>query len=132
MREMKRTQAIIKRVTGRMPKYFRPPFGEVDERIATIAKTVGLTTIRYDIASGDPDPGLPPQRIVQVVVRDAKGGSIVVFHMNRNGVHTAEILPEVIRELRQKGFVLVTVGDMLNNAGSEVNTTETQSQKKVP
>jgi peptidoglycan-N-acetylglucosamine deacetylase len=131
MREMQRTQAIIKKVTGKTPKYFRPPFGEVDERVATIAKAAGLTTIQYDIASGDPDPKLSPQRIVRVVVREAKGGSIIVFHMNRNGVHTAEILPEVIQKLRLKGFVLVTVGDMLKETNGDVKA-ETQSRGKNP
>ncbi len=127
-REMKRTQAIIKKTTGKTPKYFRPPFGEVDERVANIAKAEGLTTIQFDIASGDPDPNLSPQRIARVVIRDARGGSIIVFHMNRNGVHTAEILPVVIRQLRQKGFELVTVGEMLKEAKEEVKTKETPSR----
>ena len=113
LREMKRTQAIIKRTTGRTPRYFRPPFGEVDERVAKLALTAGLTTIQYDIASGDPDPGLSPRRIVRTVLKDAKGGSIIVFHMNRNGVHTAEFLPEIIDGLRKMGFTLVTVGELL-------------------
>jgi peptidoglycan/xylan/chitin deacetylase (PgdA/CDA1 family) len=130
LREMKRTQAIIKKTTGRTPRYFRPPFGEVDERVAKLAKSAGLTTIQYDIASGDPDPGLSPQRIVRAVVRDAKGGSIIVFHMNRHGVHTAEILPEVIQQLRQKGFVLVTVGEMLKENRADVTTAETSSRGK--
>ncbi len=34
LRELKRTQAIIKKTTGKTPKYFRPPFAEVDERVA--------------------------------------------------------------------------------------------------
>jgi peptidoglycan-N-acetylglucosamine deacetylase len=113
LRELKRTQAIIKKVTGNTPRYFRPPYGEVDERVAHIARTAGLTTIQFDIASGDPDEGLSPQRILRSVLRDAKGGSIIVFHMNRKGVHTAEILPEVIAGLRRKGFTLVTVGELL-------------------
>jgi peptidoglycan/xylan/chitin deacetylase (PgdA/CDA1 family) len=113
LRELKRTQAIIKKMTDKAPRYFRPPYGEVDERVATIAKTAGLTTIQYDIASGDPDEGLSPQRIVRSVLRDAKGGSIIVFHMNRKGVHTAEILPDIIAGLRKKGFMLVTVGELL-------------------
>jgi peptidoglycan/xylan/chitin deacetylase (PgdA/CDA1 family) len=33
--------------------------------------------------------------------------------MNRNGVHTAEVLPEIIEGLRKKGFTLVTVGELL-------------------
>lgn len=127
MREMRRTQAIIKKVTGKTPRYYRPPYGEIDERVAKLAKASGLTTIKYDIASGDPDPGLSPQRIVRVVLRDAQGGSIIVFHMNRKGIHTAEILPEIIKGLREKGFTLVTVGELLEKSKNEVMTAPTGS-----
>ena len=115
-REFKRTQALIKKVTGKTPRYFRPPYGEADARIVKLAAEAGLVTVDYDIASGDPDPNLSPQRIARVVLRDAKSGSIIVFHMNRNGVHTAEVLPEVIAGLRKKGFKLVTVGELLGGA----------------
>ncbi len=121
VREMKRTQAIIKKTTGKKPKYFRPPYGEVDERVASLAKTAGLATIQYDIASGDPDPGLSPKRIIRSVLREARGGSIIVFHMNRKGVHTAEVLPDIIKGLREKGFTLVTVGEMLKGAPDKKN-----------
>ena len=113
VRELKRTQEIIRKTTGKRPRYFRPPFGEVDERLAKLAAEAGLVTVQYDIASGDPDPGLSAKRIVRGVVGDAKGGSIVVFHMNKNGRRTAEVLPEVIKQLREKGFELVTVGELL-------------------
>jgi peptidoglycan/xylan/chitin deacetylase (PgdA/CDA1 family) len=113
IKEMKRTQAIIEKVTGKTPRYFRPPYGEIDERVAKLAKESGLITIQYDIASGDPDQNLSKERIVQRVLREAKGGSIIVFHMNKKGVHTAEVLPEIINGLRDKGFTLVTVGEML-------------------
>lgn len=112
-RELKRTQEIIRKVTGRRPKYFRPPFGEVDERLAKFTSQAGLVTVQYDVASGDPDPGLSAKRIARAVVEEAQGGSIVVFHMNENGARTAEALPEIIRGLREKGFELVTVGEML-------------------
>jgi peptidoglycan/xylan/chitin deacetylase (PgdA/CDA1 family) len=114
LRELKRTQAIIKKITDRSPRFFRPPYGEVDERVAAIAQKAGLATIQYDIASGDPDTGLSPQRIIRSVLRDAKSGSIIVFHMNRKGVHTAEVLPDIIHGLREKGFTLVTVGELLS------------------
>jgi len=124
--ELKRTQALLKKVTGRKALYFRPPYGEVDGRVAAIAAGIGLTTIQYDIASGDPDPKLSARRIAQGVLQEAKGGSIIVFHVNRNGVHTAEALPEIIAGLRQRGFELVTVGEMLMTAD-----TGTQGQGNV-
>jgi peptidoglycan/xylan/chitin deacetylase (PgdA/CDA1 family) len=113
LRELKRTQTLIRKITGRTPQYFRPPFGEVDERIAKLAAEAGLITVQYDIASGDPDPDLSPQKIVRSVLRDAKGGSIIVFHMNRNGVHTADVLPQIVNGLRERGFTLVTIGELL-------------------
>jgi peptidoglycan/xylan/chitin deacetylase (PgdA/CDA1 family) len=115
LRELKRTQAVIKKATGKKPEYFRPPFGEVDERLVKLAAQEGLVTVQYDIASGDPDPVLSAKRIARSVVADAKGGSIVVFHMNKNGPHTAEALLAVIKGLREKGFELVTVGEILNS-----------------
>ena len=123
LRELKRTQDIIRKVTGKRPMYFRPPFGEADDRLVKLAAEAGLVTVQYDIASGDPDPGLSAKRIVRGVVGEAKGGSIVVFHMNENGPCTAEALPEIIRQLREKGFELVTVGEMLK-------TTDTGTGKK--
>ena len=119
-RELGWTQAIIIKLTGKRPRYFRPPYGEVDERVARLAAEEGLVTIQYDLASGDPDPALSPTGIIRAVLRDAQGGSIIVFHMNRKGVHTAEVLPEVIQGLRQKGFVFVTVGELLENPKSQI------------
>jgi len=113
IREFKATQAEIRKVTGKTPRYFRPPYGEVDERVARLAANAGLVTVQYDIASGDPDPNLSTKAIVRAVLREARGGSIIVFHMNGNGVHTAEVLPDVIEGLRKKGFTLVTVGELL-------------------
>ncbi len=131
LREMKRTQAIIKKTTGKTPKYFRPPYGEVDQRVAALAEKAGLVTVQYDIASGDPDPNLSTQRIIRGVLRDARNGSIIVFHMNKKGVHTAEVLPAIIEGLRKKGFELVTVGEMLRR-NKEVKTTETGSYDVRP
>ncbi len=116
--ELMHTQRVLKRLTGRKPKYFRPPYGEVDERVARLADQAGLATIQFDLASGDPDPKLAPEKIVRSVLKNVRGGSIVVFHANRHGVHTAEVLPAVIAGLRQRGFTLVTVGELLRTGTS--------------
>lgn len=113
-RELEMTQNILQGITGKRPLYFRPPFGEVDERLARFAREAGLVTIQYDIASGDADPALSKSAIVRGVLAAAKGGSIIVFHMNGNGLHTAEAIPDIITGLRAKRFELVTVVELLN------------------
>jgi len=113
--ELKRTQTIIKKVTGKTPRYFRAPYCEVDDRLVKLASVSGLRTIQYDIASGDPDPHLSPKKIINYVLADAKNGSIIIFHMNHKGVHTAEILPKIINGLRKRGYTLVTVDELLSD-----------------
>jgi len=128
-RELVRTQAIIKQETGKDAKYFRPPYGEVNEHVAQLAKDAGLITIQYDIASGDPDSTLSAARISKAILENAGNGSIIVFHMNRKGVHTAELLPDVIHGLVQKGFTLVTIGELLNEKGIHQGRPEKSMQK---
>ena len=73
----------------------------------------GLDRQQFDLASGDPDPGLSKERLLRSVTTGARNGAIVVMHMNGRGWKTAEALPDIIAELRRKGFDLVTVGEML-------------------
>jgi peptidoglycan/xylan/chitin deacetylase (PgdA/CDA1 family) len=111
--ELRRAQRVLTQLTGKRPVLFRAPYGEVDARVAAVAKSLGLTVIQYDLPSGDPDPNLSPQSIVRYVVSQARGGSIIVMHINTRGWHTAETLPEIIEGLRKRGFTFVTVSRLL-------------------
>ncbi|HEY0712305.1 MAG TPA: polysaccharide deacetylase family protein, partial [Polyangia bacterium] len=44
--ELLRTQDEILGLTGKEPRFFRPPFGEYDERVVRVAASLGLTTIQ--------------------------------------------------------------------------------------
>lgn len=111
--ELQSTQNLMDSLTGKRASLFRPPYGEYDDRVVRIAAEMGLKTIQFDLASGDPDPGIGKDRLVNYVSSMARSGSIVVMHINRRGWHTADALPEIILRLRQRGFVFKTVGDML-------------------
>jgi len=111
--ELEWTQIVMYSLTGRQALLYRPPYGEHDERISRIAAAVGLITVQFDLASGDPDPGMTKERLVRSVTTGARNGSIIVMHMNGRGWKTAEALPDIISELRRKGFSIVTVGQMM-------------------
>jgi len=110
------TQQILFSLTGRLPRFFRPPYGEIDAELTEQAAQAGLRTVEFDFPSGDPDRHVTRERLVAWVLAKARPGSIVVMHMNRRGWHTAEALPEIIAGLRAKGFVLSQVGSMVQSA----------------
>src|SRR5205085_1946524 len=110
------TQQILYSLTGRIPRFFRPPYGEVDPELAKQAGQTGLRTVEFDFPSGDPDRHITRDRLVAWVLAKARPGSIVVMHMNRRGWHTAEALPEIVAGLRARGFGLSQVGAMVDAA----------------
>ncbi|ATB42029.1 hypothetical protein CYFUS_007505 [Cystobacter fuscus] len=113
--ELQRAQRVVYDLTGQIPRYFRPPFGEVDGRVAWLASQAALTTINFDLPSGDPDGTVTPKRMVDWVLKQASPGGIVVMHMNHKRFPTAEALPAIIKGLRKRGFELVTVGTLLDD-----------------
>ena len=112
--ELVRAQEAIESITGVRPRYFRAPYGEYDGKLVKVAASLGMTTIQYDLASGDPDKRATAKRLSRYVLHHVQGGSIVVMHINRRGWHTAEALPTIIRDLREQGYTFVTVSDLLN------------------
>jgi peptidoglycan-N-acetylglucosamine deacetylase len=111
--ELRWTQEIMYSLTGRQPTCFRPPYGEYDERVVRIAGEMGLTTVQYDLASGDPDSSISKQRLVEYVSSMTRNGSVIVMHINHGGWHTLEALPEIITRLRKRGFTFVTVSELI-------------------
>ncbi|KAJ3307436.1 chitin deacetylase [Kappamyces sp. JEL0829] len=57
--ELEWTARAIEQVIGVRPKYFRPPFGDIDDRVRGIAAAMGLTPVIWNVdtfdwaASGD-------------------------------------------------------------------------------
>jgi len=112
-RELGRAARALAGIIGRRPRLFRAPYGEIDARVAGIADSLGMRSIEYDLPSGDPDTSIARARLVRYVVAMARGGSIVVMHVNGRGRHTAEALPDIIARLRGKGYTFVTVGRLI-------------------
>jgi peptidoglycan/xylan/chitin deacetylase (PgdA/CDA1 family) len=77
----------------------------------------GLQAIQWDVLSGDPDPNVSANAMVREVTTQAQNGSILIMHVNGWGRHTAEALPEIIKQLRAQGYSFVTVSQLLDLAG---------------
>lgn len=112
--ELRAAQTAIQRITGARPTLFRPPSVRYDDEVLAAAKAIGLRTVTYDVASGDPDPNLEAAAIVRYVTWKVRNGSIVIFHINGRGYTTATTLPRIVEILRARGYRLVTVSQLLD------------------
>jgi len=110
--ELDQTAAALAKY-GKRPVAFRPPFGEWSTRLIDVVQGKQLPTVTWDIVSGDPSARTTAAGMIKSVVSKARPGSIVIFHINGRGHKTAEALPVIVRELRERGFRFVQVSELM-------------------
>jgi peptidoglycan-N-acetylglucosamine deacetylase len=98
---------------------FRFPFGACDPKSLTEVGKLGLVPIQWDVSSDDPDFKQTPELMKRKVLENVHPGSIVLFHANGRGWYTDDALPEIITELKARGYEFVTVTELLK-AGEPV------------
>jgi len=113
--DLERTLTVHQKLIGRHPTLFRPPYGEWSATSVRVAEAYGLTTILWDVETGDPDPKCSAKEICREVFRQVKPGSIVIQHVNGRGWHSPEALPNLIVGLRKRGYRFVRVSDTIHH-----------------
>jgi peptidoglycan-N-acetylglucosamine deacetylase len=106
-------QAIRKATGGFEPCLFRAPGGAVDPSLLALARSMGFTTIQWDI---DPrDWALPGEsEIVDNVLANAHNGGIIEEHFGGGPRYeTLDALPAEVAGLRARGYQFVTLTQML-------------------
>jgi peptidoglycan-N-acetylglucosamine deacetylase len=107
------TQQYMYELVGYQTNLFRLPYGTYNNEALNLINEQGLYIIQWDDVSGDPDPNIDSQRMTNGVLRNIQPGSIIIMHANGRGWHTAEALPGIIQSIREQGYTLVTVSDLL-------------------
>lgn len=133
--QVKTTNDVLYGITGQMPRYIRLPAGNgggydskgiwvgreiINWNFITDIGQYRTNVLGWDVVSGDPHFGsLSEQerqdlaaRVANSVLSQVQNGSVVVMHANGNGPATGLALETIIPELRNRGFILVTVNQM--------------------
>lgn len=113
--EIRRANAVIRSETGCTPRVFRAPFGAASRSLVTAARMAGLTTVAWDVDSGDwSSPGV--DAICEAVLGSVRGGSIVLMHDGRGPrEQTLAALPGIVERLSKRGYRLVTTSQVLRS-----------------
>ncbi len=111
--EIAATVAVIQEAAGRPPRWFRPPGGDYSAWVADTARQDGMGLAMWTANSGD--WALPPAKIVvERVLARAESGAIILLH--NATLNTVRALPQIIAELRRRGYDLVTVSQLARGA----------------
>jgi peptidoglycan/xylan/chitin deacetylase (PgdA/CDA1 family) len=117
-KELTDAAAILAAGTGQNPQpYWRPPYGSVNQAVVDAAASVGYTkTFMWDIDTVDwkpiSDGGPSAEQIAGKVIGGAVNGSNVLFHLG--GYETLDALALIVPGLRDRGFTLTSLSDMLH------------------
>jgi peptidoglycan/xylan/chitin deacetylase (PgdA/CDA1 family) len=114
--EVVRTQDRLAELTGAPPRFFRPPWGMVNAALFGVLRRAGLSCVFWSVQPEGLRPQTPQTQTAHVLAR-AHAGAIVDLH-DADGVSGAPerlaiALPAMIDGLRDRGYTLTTVGELL-------------------
>ncbi len=112
--DVKTAHEEIKSVTGKDCSLVRPPNGSYSREALQAIEDLGYKTIIWNIDSLDwKNPG--KDVIIERVVKRLKPGGIILLHASDTPRQTADALPELIKRIKEEGYQIVTVGDLITN-----------------
>lgn len=123
--ELLKVHEKVKKLTGTDMELFRPPYGDYDDHVIQNAASCGYYTIQWDVDSLDwKDYGV--DSIIKTVTehKNLRNGSIILMH---NGAkYTAEALPKVIECLKEKGYEIVPISQLIYKENYHLDVTGRQ------
>ena len=91
-KELHQTSALIKTVTGKIPRFFRPPYGVTNPAISRSLRKKDYVVVGWNIRSLDTIIK-DEDKVVERVLEQLKPGGIFLFH------DTNPALPNILRHL---------------------------------
>jgi len=114
--ELMRTDALLLAAGVPSPNLFRPPYGKKLIGLPNALARHDYRMIMWDVE--DPHGATTPRAYADGILRRARPGSIILMHiMYRHNRVARDALPLVVQGLRNRGYRIVTVGELLRRRG---------------
>lgn len=126
-KEILKTDEKIVNLINKKPILFRPPFGDYNDNLIQVLRENDYYAIQWDIDSLDwKELGVQP--VVDRVTRNAKNGSIILFH--NNAKYISEYLPLVLERLTALDYEIVPISELIHLKDFEMNNSGRQIKIK--
>jgi peptidoglycan/xylan/chitin deacetylase (PgdA/CDA1 family) len=108
-KEIRKIQEQFENKTAQ-PRLFRPPYGQIKPSQIKLLRERGYEIIQWSDLSCDYDKHLNCEKSLSALVKNAKPGSIVVFHDSEKAEHQLkQILPSYLEAMLAEGFTFETL-----------------------
>lgn len=124
--ELQTSMDLITNITNKKVEFFRPPFGDYNDTLVKVADSLSLKTIQWDVDSLD-WKGLSANEILSRVKTSVKNGSIILFHNNSD--HILEALPLILSFLKNEGYQMVKISELVFKDNYYIDNNGLQKQK---
>lgn len=117
----------IEKLTGKRSVLYRGPYGEYNDVVIKAAENQNHKTIQWSLDTLD-YKGLTQSQMWDRLKDKLKAGDIILMH---NGTeHTAEALDKIIYNIKEKGFEIVPVSELIYNENYSIDANGMQRQVK--
>ncbi|KAJ7152769.1 carbohydrate esterase family 4 protein [Mycena filopes] len=112
--EISRLDTAFKKVLGIVPKLLRPPYGEYNDDVRTVAAAQGKDLVVWDFDSLDSDGASAAKSKKLYDAKIAKKPSTLLALNHETEVTTVrQVIPYVVPKLLAAGYEMVTVSECL-------------------
>lgn len=126
--EIMKAHNRIKELTGIEMDLFRPPYGDYNNMVVGVARDCGYYTIQWDVDSLDwKDYGA--DSIVKKCTEHKKLGKGSIILMHNGAKYTPEALERVILGLKEKGYELVPISQLIHRGEYTIDHEGRQHKK---
>ena len=116
----------IKKITGEEIKLYRAPYGEYNDTVIEAAEKAGYYCIQWSLDTLDYE-GLTGKEMWKRIENKLQNGDIILSH---NGTkHTADSIQMLIKNIKEKGYEVVKVSDIIYKENYIINNNGTQKRK---
>lgn len=85
--------------------FFRPPYGKIRNVQAKKLQKEGYKIVMWSLITMDYDQRISPEKCFQNVVKNARPGSIIVFHDSKKAEkNLRQVLPRVLEHFNHEGY----------------------------
>ena len=118
-------QAAVEEITGQRPVWFRAPFLRANDIMYSV---IDMPFAGCSVSAGDgSNDNLAEDRHYRVV-SGASDGGIVLLHCTDI---TAEVLPQILHDLKMQGYEFVTISELFARKGVTPDTEATFQYKET-